>query len=90
MALTIVDRAGKPIPGARLTLAASEGKVEGTLLDAHTLSDAKGRFAFRGMKAGEYVIEARVRGAEVAAKTKSFEISEKRRSIEQQIKVPGK
>jgi len=86
----IVDRAGKPIPGARLTLAASEGQVEGTLLKAHTLSDAKGRFAFRGMKAGEYAIEARVRGAEVAAKTKSFEISEKKRSIEQQIKVPGK
>ena len=87
---TIVDRAGKPIPGARLKLLAQPGKVEGSTLGAtNTLSDAKGRFAFRGMKAGEYLIEARVRGAEVAAKTKPFEVSAKKRAIDQQIKVPG-
>jgi len=87
---TIVDGAGKPIPGARLKLAASSAQAEGMLLGGVTLSDTSGRFAFRGMKAGEYVIEARVRGSEVAAKSKSFEISEKKRFIEQQIKVPGK
>ncbi len=85
---TVVDRAGKPIPGARVRLAA--GRVDATAPGANeTLSDAKGRFAFRGMKAGEYVIEARVRGPDVAAKTKPFEVSEKKRSIEQQVKVLG-
>jgi hypothetical protein len=86
---TVVDRAGKPIPGARIKLAAAGRNDALSMGGSETLTDQKGRFNFRGMKAGEYVIEVRVRGPDVAAKSKSFDVSDKKRSTDQHIKVPG-
>jgi hypothetical protein len=84
----VIGKSGKPVPGARVALVAAEEK-DGVMPGRDlTLSDAQGRFAFKGMGAGTYTLDVTVRGDEVAVKTKPFGVSDKKRSSDQKVKVP--
>ncbi len=50
---TISDQAGKPIPGANVTV-----KAEGSATGSTATSDAEGRFSVSGLAAGNYTVEA--------------------------------
>jgi hypothetical protein len=52
------------------------------------LTDAKGRFAFRVMKTGQYSLQVRVRGLDVAGKSEPFDIG-KKGPTDHKIKVAG-
>lgn len=87
---TAVDKKGKPIAGARIRLVESGGDATRSLYGGlHTLTDGEGRFAFRGMKPGEYLLQVRIRGAKVVASSKSFKVG-LRRSLEKTVKVTGR
>lgn len=83
---TVVDGEGLPFPGARVSLATPTRGSMG-LGPNQTLSDVNGRFVLRGIEAGKYVVEVRVRGSGVAAKGEPFEVGDEKRVIEQQIKL---
>jgi len=75
---TVTDRTGKPVPGARVNLSEWTGKDNSMSFGGDdTLTDAKGRFAFRGMKMGRYSLQVRVRGLDVAGKTEPFDVGKK-------------
>jgi len=78
----VVDHRGKPIPGARIELTGP-----GLTLDKDTLADRLGRFMFLGMSAGDYVVEVRVEGQHVAARSKRLSLGRKRR-VDCKVKVP--
>jgi len=87
---TAVDKKGQPIPGARIRLIESSGDAARPSYDGvDTLSDAEGRFAFRGMKPGEYTLQVRIRGAEVVESSKEFKVGQ-RRSLDKKLRVTGR
>lgn len=81
------DRRGKALPGARVTLVAGEfGDAEEFVTGPNTITDRDGRYVLRGMKPGEYVVQVRVRGLKVAARTKPFALG-KRKLVKQRLRV---
>ncbi|MGK0300466.1 MAG: hypothetical protein ACI89X_001336 [Planctomycetota bacterium] len=84
---TAVDKKGRPIPGARVRLIEYGGKAAGLSYGGlYTLSDTEGRFAFRGMRPNEYMLQVRIRGAKVAVSSKPFKVGQ-RRSLDKKLKV---
>lgn len=87
---TAVDKKGKPIPGARIRLIESSNRsVRLLYYGLDTLCDTEGRFAYRGIKPGEYTLQVRIRGTKVVASSKSFKVGQ-RRSIDKKLKVTGR
>jgi Carboxypeptidase regulatory-like domain len=85
---SVVDSRSKPIAGARVQLVSFDvaKKKELMGIPEETMTDTKGRFVYRGMKAGGYALRVFLRGKEEAALSKPFSIG-KRKTIKRRVKV---
>jgi iron complex outermembrane receptor protein len=59
---TVTDRSGQPIPGARITIFARDGRDRTT-----SVADERGRYRIASIPSGEYLVEAAAAGMAPAA-----------------------